>query len=92
MQANFAPAKLRSRSDRPESQTGVMLTLVQTGKIEKMPILLFGKDFWTRVIDFEELMLEGVISPPDLDLFRFVDTAAEAWGHICDFYEVAAKN
>lgn len=68
-----------------------LLTLVQTGKIEKMPILLFGKDFWTRVIDFEELMLEGVISPPDLELFRFVDSAEEAWGHICKFYDVPNK-
>lgn len=68
-----------------------LLTLVQTGKIEKMPILLFGKDFWTRVIDFEELMLEGVISPPDLELFRFVDSADEAWGHISKFYDVPNK-
>jgi uncharacterized protein (TIGR00730 family) len=67
-----------------------LLTLVQTGKIKKMPILLFGKDFWNRVVNFEELMLEGVISPPDLELFRFVETADEAWAAICDFYEVAA--
>ena len=65
-----------------------LLTLVQTGKIKKMPILLFGKDFWNRVVNFEELMLEGVISPPDLELFRFVETAEEAWAAICEFYEV----
>jgi uncharacterized protein (TIGR00730 family) len=65
-----------------------LLTLVQTGKVKKMPILLFGKEFWNRVVNFEELMLEGVISPPDLELFRFVETADEAWRAICDFYEV----
>jgi uncharacterized protein (TIGR00730 family) len=65
-----------------------LLTLVQTGKIKKMPILLFGREFWERVINFEELMLEGVISPPDLELFQFVETAEEAWAAICDFYDV----
>lgn len=65
-----------------------LLTLVQTGKVKKMPILLFGKEFWNRVVNFEELMLEGVISPPDLELFRFVETADEAWNAICEFYEV----
>ncbi len=65
-----------------------LLTLVQTGKIENMPILLFGKSFWERVINFEELMLEGVISPKDLDLFQFVETAEEAWAQIAAFYEL----
>jgi uncharacterized protein (TIGR00730 family) len=66
-----------------------LLTLIQTGKIKKMPILLFGREFWNRVVNFEELMLEGVISPPDLELFQFVETAEEAWASICAFYEVA---
>ncbi len=65
-----------------------LLTLVQTGKIEPMPILLFGKAFWERVVNFEELMLEGVISPKDLDLFQFVETADEAWREISIFYEL----
>ena len=66
-----------------------LLTLVQTGKIKKMPILLFGREVWTRVVNFEELMLEGVISPRDLELFQFVETAEEAWHAICGFYEVS---
>jgi uncharacterized protein (TIGR00730 family) len=66
-----------------------LLTLVQTGKIKKMPILLVGRAFWNRVVNFEELMLEGVISPRDLELFQFVETADEAWNAICDFYEVS---
>ena len=65
-----------------------LLTLVQTGKIKKMPILLFGEQFWNRVVNFEELMLEGVISPPDLDLFQFVETAQDAWAAIRDFYDL----
>ncbi len=65
-----------------------LLTLVQTGKIKKMPILLFGEEFWNRVVNFEELMLEGVISPPDLELFQFVETAEDAWNRIRTFYEL----
>lgn len=65
-----------------------LLTLVQTGKIKKMPILLFGEEFWHRVVNFEELMLEGVISPPDLELFQFVETAEDAWNKITEFYEI----
>ncbi len=65
-----------------------LLTLIQTGKIKKMPILLFGEDFWRRVVNFEELMLEGVISPPDLELFQFVETAEDAWERITTFYEI----
>ena len=63
-----------------------LLTLIQTGKMEPIPILLFGKDFWTRVIDFEALAEEGTISPKDLDLFTFVEDADEAWTIIQDFY------
>jgi uncharacterized protein (TIGR00730 family) len=65
-----------------------LLTLIQTGKIKKMPILLFGEDFWRRVVNFEELMLEGVISPPDLELFQFVETAEDAWDAIQSFYNI----
>lgn len=67
-----------------------LLTLIQTGKIEPMPILLFGKTFWERVVNFEELMLEGVISSKDLDLFQFVETAEDAWREIAIFYELEA--
>ena len=68
-----------------------LLTLVQTGKVKKMPILLFGREFWERVIDFDELMLEGVISPPDLELFQFVDSAEQAWAAIQTFYGLPSE-
>ena len=65
-----------------------LLTLIQTGKMKPIPILLFGKDFWTRVVDFEAIADEGTISHKDLDLFRWCETAEEAWDHIARFYEL----
>ena len=59
------------------------LTLIQTGKIRRIPVLLFGRDFWERVVDFQALVDEGTISAVDLSLFRFVETAEEAWEIIC---------
>ena len=55
------------------------LTLVQTQKVNPIPILLFGREFWERVINFNVLVEEGTISPKDLDLIQFVDTAEDAW-------------
>ena len=63
-----------------------LLTLVQTGKVKPMPILFFGREFWERVVSFEGLVEEGTISPTDLELFHFVETADEAWSHICAHY------
>lgn len=63
------------------------LTLIQTGKIAPMPVLLFGEKWWRRIIDFEALVEEGTISPQDLDIFRFVETAEEGWAVIREFYE-----
>jgi uncharacterized protein (TIGR00730 family) len=63
-----------------------LLTLIQTGKMKPIPILLYGREFWERVIDFEALAEEGTINPGDLDLFRWCETAEEGWGHISKFY------
>ncbi|AMU95262.1 MULTISPECIES: LOG family protein [Sphingopyxis] len=63
-----------------------LLTLIQTGKIKPIPIVLFGKQFWNRVVDFEALVEEGVISARDLKLFTFVEHAEEAWDVIQSFY------
>ena len=67
-----------------------VMTLVQTGKSRKRPILLFGRDFWTRVINFETLVEAGMISPEDVDLFQYVETAEEAWEAICHAYSLDA--
>ena len=56
-----------------------VLTLVQTGKSRMRPILLFGREFWTRLIHFDVLVETGMISPEDVHLFHFVETADEAW-------------
>ena len=55
------------------------LTLVQTHKIKPIPILLFGKEFWQRLINFDVFVEEGMISPEDLSLFQYVEKAEEAW-------------
>ena len=60
------------------------LTLVQTGKVEPIPILLFGEEFWRSVINFESLVSHGFIAPQDIKLFRFVETAEEAWKYLAD--------
>lgn len=65
-----------------------LLTLIQTGKMKPIPILLFGKDFWNRVINFEAIAEEGTISRKDLDLLHWCETAEDAWAHISDFYEL----
>ncbi len=54
------------------------LTLIQTGRMQRVPFLLFGRDFWERIINWDALREAGTISPEDLDLFRFVETAEDA--------------
>jgi uncharacterized protein (TIGR00730 family) len=55
------------------------LTLIQTQKVQPIPVLLFGKAFWERIVDFDALAEEGTISTDDLELFDYVETAEEAW-------------
>jgi uncharacterized protein (TIGR00730 family) len=59
-----------------------ILTLIQTGKCRRRPILLFGQTFWKKLINFDVLIDTGMISPEDVNLFRFVETAEEAWSHL----------
>ncbi len=68
-----------------------LLTLIQTGKMKPIPILLFGKSFWNKVINFDALAEEGVINPADLKLFNWVESAEDGWKVICDFYDLGAK-
>jgi predicted Rossmann-fold nucleotide-binding protein len=63
-----------------------LLTLIQTRKIAPIPVLLFGRDFWTRVVNFEALVEEGVIAERDLGIFTFVETAEEGWEVVHRFY------
>jgi uncharacterized protein (TIGR00730 family) len=65
-----------------------VLTLVQTRKAKPVPVFLYGSDYWKRVIDFEVMVDEGVISPEDLELFTYVDTPEAAWDGIRAFYDL----
>jgi uncharacterized protein (TIGR00730 family) len=62
------------------------LTLIQTHKVKAVPVLLFGRSYWERIIRFDELVSEGTIASSDLDLFRYVEEAQEAWDIIRDFH------
>ena len=55
------------------------LTLIQTGRMRRVPFLLFGKSFWEKIINWDALAEAGTISADDLDLFRFVETAKRRW-------------
>ena len=59
-----------------------VLTLVQTGRMQPLPVLLFGRAFWDRVIDWSALVEAGTIAPADPSIVTFVETAAEAWAAI----------
>jgi uncharacterized protein (TIGR00730 family) len=56
-----------------------LLTLQQTNKAPDLPIVLFGSEYWRKLINFEMLIEEGMISQQDLDLFEFADTAEQTW-------------
>ena len=64
-----------------------VLTLTQTRKIRRRPIVLIGRDFWERLINFDVLVEHGVISPEDKNLFHYAETAEEAWGVIKAAYQ-----
>ena len=64
------------------------LTLIQTQKMKPIPILVFGKEYWDRIINFEALAEEGTISPGDLELFHWCECAEDAWEHIAGFYRI----
>ena len=65
-----------------------VLTLVQTQKAKPVPIVLFGTDFWKRLINFDLLVEEGTISAQDLALFHLTDDPEEAWAIIRRFYDL----
>jgi uncharacterized protein (TIGR00730 family) len=64
------------------------LTLIQTGRMERIPLLLFGGDFWKKIINFDALAEAGTISPEDPELFTVVDTAEEGWDVIRAHYHL----
>ncbi len=65
-----------------------LLTLIQTGKMKPIPILLYGEEFWRKVINFDEMVAEGVINAEDLKLITFVETAEAGWAEVARFYDL----
>ena len=64
-----------------------VITLVQTRKASPVPIILFGSEYWKRLINLDVLVEEGVVSPEDLGLFQFMDDPQQAWDAIVAFYK-----
>ena len=62
------------------------LTLRQTGRMQEIPIIIFGREYWQQVLDFQYLADEGTIDDEDLELIRYVETAEEAWEIIRQFH------
>ncbi|MEM9554144.1 MAG: LOG family protein [Acidobacteriota bacterium] len=62
------------------------LCLIQTRKVEPLPVVLVGEEFWRATFDAEHLVREGTIDPEDVDLFWFAETAEEVWQGLLDWY------
>ncbi|MGB5178808.1 MAG: TIGR00730 family Rossman fold protein [Gammaproteobacteria bacterium] len=67
------------------------LTLIQTRTIKPVPIILIGREYWERAVNFEFLLDEGVIDSEDRDIFWFAETAQEAWQGILDWYKQSGE-
>lgn len=67
-----------------------VITLVQCKKAKPVPIVLFGSDYWKRLLNLDLLVEEGTISPEDLKLFTYVDDPETAWDRIAQFYSLPA--
>lgn len=67
-----------------------VLTLIQTGKQRRMPVVLYGREFWDRLIDFDVFVEMGLISAEDRALVKVVDTVAEAFRYLRS--ELAAES
>lgn len=67
------------------------LTLVQTRKVQSLPIVLFGSEYWKRLIDWDYLVSEGTIDADDLKLFVYADRARDAWDYIKYYFRASAN-
>ncbi len=68
------------------------LTLLQTGKVKPMPVILFHQEFWDKLINFDFLVKQGMISAEDLKLIQFVEKPEHAWEIITRFYDQPVNN
>jgi uncharacterized protein (TIGR00730 family) len=67
-----------------------VITLVQCKKAKPVPIVLFGTDYWKRLLNLDVLVEEGTISPEDLHLIHYVDDPEAAWRIVASFYKLDA--
>jgi len=67
------------------------LTLVQTRKIKPLPVVLVGREYWQRAVDFDYLVEEGVIDAEDRQLFWFAETAPQIWDGLQRWYSLAGE-
>jgi uncharacterized protein (TIGR00730 family) len=63
------------------------LTLRQTHRMQPVPIILYGREYWAKIIDFQQLADDGVIADEHLDLFTWAETPEDAWRQIVEFHE-----
>ena len=66
-----------------------VLTLMQTGKVAVLPVILVGDGFWSEVLNLQKMIEFGVIDKSSVDLIHFVHTAEEVWKVIVDCYQLA---
>ena len=68
-----------------------VLTLIQTRKINPMPVVLVGESFWRSAVDFDFLVDEGVVDPEDRQLFWFAETAEDIWNGILHWHDASGR-
>ena len=66
------------------------LTLIQTGRMERVPVILFSRKFWEGALNLDFLAEQGTISPGDQDIIDYAETADDAWAIISEFYKLEA--
>ncbi len=62
------------------------LTLMQTQRMDRIPVILFGRDYWNKLVNWDAFVEEGTISPDDLDMISYAESAQEVWQMISEFY------
>ena len=65
-----------------------VLTLIQTKKVVSIPVILVGMDYWSKMINFKEMVQFGVIDQEDMNSIHFSETAQDAWRVIADWYQL----
>jgi uncharacterized protein (TIGR00730 family) len=67
-----------------------VLTLRQTGRMQEIPIIMYGSDYWNRIINFQALADEGVVADDHMKLIHFADTPDQAWKLVVEFHRLAS--